>query len=89
MISAETHLKSVVAITKGFGALVLRIAPYLYLGRLYTAKNNFEEAGKYLDQGYELAKRCGLVVEVGLHFIELLSAMVELDLKRGAHWSKH
>ena len=78
----ETHLKSVVAITKGFGALVLRIAPYLYLGRLYTAKNNFEEAGKYLDQGYELAKRCGLVVEVGLHFIELLSAMVELDLKK-------
>ena len=85
---SEEYLASVQKETHLFGPLELGVAPYTNLGRLYLERKDYSKAEQFIKQGYEIVKKRGLTIESAIDYIEILSGLVEIDLKQGKDASR-
>jgi tetratricopeptide (TPR) repeat protein len=80
LTKAEGFLEHVRQATNGFGVLQLDVPLYIALAQLNMAKENFQNARIYLNEGYRLSKQRGLTVINGIPHIQILSLMIEFHL---------
>ena len=78
--SSEKQLKELASIAKGFGQSALVLRPFIMLGRICLLKRKFEEAEKFLLQGYEISRARGLSLSNAMNHVELLSVILEYDI---------
>lgn len=78
---SEKLLKSVFQYTSKFAVLNLDIPMFTSLGSLNFKRGNYEEAERYLIEGYEISKREGQIVPYIRYLMSHLTLLIELQIK--------